>query len=140
MTMNTDRSISLDHILMLDIDKQGSVRKRLPKLDAESTLENTLLQFLYPGIRVATVNVPLEPLDDWEESQVETAMQNLVVDNIRYKLVGASGSAEKGKVYFVQYQQGRALRKRFSAWPPAAMGYFGFLVFPSQVVREGPGA
>ncbi len=83
MTMNTKRSISLDHILMLDIDKQGNVRKRLPKLDAESTLENTLLQFLYPGIRVATVNVPLEPLDDWEEMKVETAMQNLVVDNIR---------------------------------------------------------
>src|SRR6266704_3594274 len=35
MTMKTQRSISLDHILMLDIDKQGNVRKRLPKLDDE---------------------------------------------------------------------------------------------------------
>jgi hypothetical protein len=140
MTMNTQRSISLDHILMLDIDKQGNVRKRLPKLDAESTLENTLLQFLYPGIRVATVNVPLEPLDDWEEMQVETAMQNLVVDNIRYKLVGASGSSKKGKFYFVDYEHADAIAKRFQNWPQAAMVYFGILVSPCKVVIEEPEA
>jgi len=140
MTMNTQRSISLDHILMLDIDKQGNVRKRLPKLDAESTLENTLLQFLYPGIRVATVNVPLEPLDDWEEQQVETAMQNLVVDNIRYKLVGASGSSKKGKFYFVDWDHADAIAKRFDKWPQAAMVYFGILVSPCKVVIEEPEA
>ena len=140
MTMNTQRSISLDHILMLDIDKQGNVRRRLLKLDAESTLENTLLQFLYPGIRVATVNVPLEPLDNWEESQVETAMQNLVVDNIRYKLVGASGSSKKGKFYFVDYEHADAIAKRFQHWPQAAMVYFGILVSPCKVVIEEPEA
>src|SRR5260370_26481063 len=123
MTMNTQRSISLDHILMLDIDKQGNVRRRLPKLDAESTLENTLLQFLYPGIRVATVNVPLEPLDDWEESQVETAMQNLVVDNIRYKLVGASGSSQKGKFYFVDYEHAHAIATPFQHSPQPRMAF-----------------
>src|SRR5260370_26999384 len=133
MTMNTQRSISLDHILMLDIDKPGSVRKRLTKLDAESTMENPLLQFLYPGIRVATVNVPLEPLDNWEESQVETAMQNLVVDNIRYKLVGASGSSKKGKVYFVDYEHADAIAKRFQHSPPGAMCYFGILLSPCKV-------
>ena len=77
---------SIEQVVTLDIDSTGSVSQRLTNL--ETTLENTLLNALYPGIKVAVVNVPAEPLDAYEESQVENAMANLKFKNTPYKLVG----------------------------------------------------
>ena len=103
-------------------------------------LKNTLLSVLYPGIKVASVNVPAEPLDDYEEAQVENALARLVWNGIHYKLVGASGSAKKGKFYFVDREHSKAIAERFQHWPQAAIVYFGILVSPCKVMMEEPEA
>jgi hypothetical protein len=127
--------IPADQIQNLEIDRNGRVAPRLHDLEP---LENTLLSVLYPGIKVASVNVPAEPLDDYEESQVENALARLVFKGVHYKLVGASGSAKKGKFYFVNQEHSRAIAERFQHWPQAAIVYFGILVSPCKVMLESP--
>src|SRR5579859_2781316 len=105
-TMTNKYRIPADQLQNLEVDRNGRVTPRLHDLDP---LQNTLLSVLYPGIKVASVNVPAEPLDDYEESQVENALARLVWNGIHYKLVGASGSAKKGKFYFVDQQHSRAV-------------------------------
>jgi len=56
--------IPADQIQNLEIDRNGRIAPRLHDLEP---LENTLLSVLYPGIKVASVNVTTEPLDDYEE-------------------------------------------------------------------------
>ena len=106
---------SLEQVVTLDIDSTGAVTQRLTNL--ETTLENTLLHALYPGIRVAVVNVPGEPLDPFEESQVENAMAGLSFRNVNYQLVGASGSSKDGKFYFVDREHAPAIAERFQLIP-----------------------
>ncbi len=127
--------IPADQIQNLEIDRNGRIAPRLHDLEP---LENTLLSVLYPGIKVASVNVPAEPLDDYEESQVENALARIVFKGIPYKLVGASGSAKKGKFYFVDQEHSRAIAERFQHWPQAAIVYFGILVSPCKVMMEAP--
>jgi hypothetical protein len=127
---------SLEQVVTLDIDSNGAVTQRLANL--ETSLENTLLHALYPGIRVAVVNVPVEPLDAYEESQVENAMANLNFKSTIYKLVGASGSSKDGKFYFVDQDHSQAIAERFQHWPQAAIVYFGILVSSCRVVIEEP--
>src|SRR6516162_688983 len=127
---------SIEQVVTLDIDSTGSVTQRLTNL--ETTLENTLLNALYPGIKVAVVNVPTEPLDAYEESQVENAMANLKFKNTPYKLVGASGSSKDGRFYFVDKDHSHAIAERFQHWPQAAIVYFGILVSSCKVVIEEP--
>src|SRR6201993_673863 len=127
--------IPADQIQNLEIDRNGRIAPRLHDLEP---LENTLLSVLYPGIKVASVNVPAEPLDDYEESQVENSLARLVFKGVHYKLVGASGSAKKGKFYFVDQEHSRAIAERFQHWPQAAIVYFGILVSPCKVMMEAP--
>src|SRR5437016_14175916 len=84
--------IPADQIQNLEIDRNGRIAPRLHDLEP---LENTLLSVIYPGIKVASVNVPAEPLDDYEESQVEEALARRVFEGISYRLVGARGWAMK---------------------------------------------
>src|SRR5246127_5743361 len=136
MTKNTTTNnyrIPADQLQNLEIDRNGRVAPRLHDLEP---LKNTLLSVLYPGIKVASVNVPAEPLDDYEEAQVENALARLVWNGVHYKLVGASGSAKKGKFYFVDREHSRAIAERFQHWPPAAIVYFGILVSPCKVMME----
>jgi hypothetical protein len=138
MTKNTTTNnyrIPADQLQNLEIDRNGRVAPRLHDLEP---LKNTLLSVLYPGIKVASVNVPAEPLDDYEESQVENALARLVWNGVHYKLVGASGSAKKGKFYFVDREHSRAIAERFRHWPQAAIVYFGILVSPCKVMMEEP--
>jgi len=138
MTNNTKTNkyrIPADQLQNLEIDRNGRVTPRLHDLDP---LQNTLLSVLYPGIKVASVNVPAEPLDDYEESQVENALARLVWNGVHYKLVGASGSAKKGKFYFVDQGHSRVIAERFQHWPQAAIVYFGVLVSPCKVMMEEP--
>jgi hypothetical protein len=125
---------SIEQVVTLDIDSAGIVTQRLTNL--ETTLENTLLNALYPGIKVAVVNVPVEPLDAYEESQVENAMANLKFKSTLYKLVGASGSSKDGKFYFVDKDHSQAIAERFQHWPQAAIVYFGILVSSCRVMIE----
>lgn len=129
-------TFSIGQVVTLDIDSTGAVTQRLTNL--ENKLENTLLQALYPGIRVAVVNVPGEPLDAYEETQVENAMANLNFRNVDYKLVGASGSSKDGRFYFVDKDHSPAIAERFQHWPQAAIVYFGILVSSCKVVIEEP--
>ena len=135
MTKNTTNNyrIPADQIQNLEIDRNGRIAPRLHDLEP---LRNTLLSVLYPGIKVASVTVPTEPLDDFEEAQVENALARLVWNGIHYKLVGASGSAKKGKFYFVDQKHSRAIAERFQHWPQAAIVYFGILVSPCKVMME----
>ena len=133
---NKISKFSFEQVVTLEIDSTGSVTQRLTNLEA--TLENTLLNVLYPGIKVAVVNVPTEPLDAYEESQVENAMANLKFKNTPYKLVGASGSSKDGKFYFVDKDRSHAIAQRFQHWPQAAIVYFGILVSACKVVIEEP--
>src|SRR5208337_191322 len=114
MTKNTTTNnyrIRADQLQNLEIDRNGRVTPRLHDLDP---FQNTLLSVLYPGIKVASVNVPAGPLDDYEEAQVENALARLVWNSVHYKLVGASGSAKKGKFYFVDQEHSRASPSGFN--------------------------
>ncbi|HET9182804.1 MAG TPA: hypothetical protein VFP59_11775, partial [Candidatus Angelobacter sp.] len=136
--MNKYSRKSIEQVVTLEIDSKGEVNQRLTALD--TTLENTLLHVLYPGIKIAVAQVPTEPLDAFEESVVANRMANIVHNNIHYKLVGASGSSKDGKFYFADAEHAPALAERFHKWPQAAIVYFGILVSPCQVVIEEPDA
>jgi len=125
-------------VLALELDRNGSVTKKTMKLDQDSQLTNSLLQSLYAGIRVATVDVPSEPLDPCEQAIVEQALTRIEVDGIRYSLVGASGSAKNGKFYAVEHSFEKKLGERFRFSPQAAITYFGILVSSCKVLIEEP--
>src|SRR5260370_23714688 len=125
--------MSADQTESREVDRRARFTPRWQDIDP---LQNTLLSVRYAGTKVASVNVPAEPLDDYEESQVENALARLVWNGIHYKLVGASGSAKKGKFYFVDQEHSRAIAERFQHWPQAAIVYFGILVSPCKVMME----
>jgi hypothetical protein len=125
-------------ILALELDREGHLSKKTMKLAREEQLTNTLLEGCCPGIRVATVDVPTEPLDACEQAIVEQALTRVEFDGIRYSLVGASGSAKKGKFYTVESGYEKRLAERFRFSPQAAMTYFGILVSSCKVLIEVP--
>ena len=125
-------------IFALELDRDGHLSKKTMKLAREEQLTNTLLQGFYPGIRVATVDVPTEPLDACEQAIVEQALTRVEFDGVRYSLVGASGSAKKGKFYAVESRYEKRLAERFRFSPQAAMTYFGILVSSCKVLIEVP--
>jgi hypothetical protein len=136
--MNNKNRFSVDQIQQLEIGKNGNVMPMFRDLSQDSTFKGSLLSILYPGIKVASVNVPVEPLSELEESRVRNAMGNLTWKGVRYKLVGASGSAKEGKFYFVDEQHHAKIADRFQNWPQAAIVYFGILVSNCRVVIEEP--
>jgi hypothetical protein len=123
-------------VLALEVDRNGNVSKKAVRLDRESQLTNSLLQELYPGIRVATIDVPTEPLDSCEQAMVEQALTRIQLDGVRYSLVGASGSAKNGKFYAVDSTHEKKLAERFRFSPQAAITYFGILVSSCKVIHE----
>src|SRR5215467_12553769 len=132
------KNCSANPVLALELDRNGSVTKKTMKLDREAQLTNSLLQGLYPGIHVATVDVPTEPLDPCEQAMVEQALTRIDMDGIRYSLVGASGSAKNGKFYAVESSFEKRLAERFRFSPQAAITYFGILVSSCKVLVEEP--
>jgi hypothetical protein len=125
-------------VLALELDRNGKVTKKTMNLGREAQLTNSLLQRLYPGIHVATVDVPAEPLDACEQAIVEQALTRIEVDGIRYNLIGASGSAKNGKFYAVESSFEKKLAERFRFSPQAAITYFGILVSSCRVLIEEP--
>jgi len=123
-------------VLALEIDRNGKLSKKTMNLSREAQLTNSLLQGLHPGIYVATVDVPTEPLDACEQAIVEQALTRIKVDGIRYSLIGASGSAKNGKFYAVQNSFEKKLAERFRFSPQAAITYFGILVSSCKVLVE----
>jgi len=123
-------------VVSLQIDKDGHVSKKLVEVRQQSQLGNTLLEALYPGLQVASVDVPQEPLDPFEQAIVEHALQNLECEGVRYRLIGASGSAKKGKFYAADVAYEKKLAERFRESPQAAITYFGILVSSCRVRIE----
>lgn len=119
----------------LEIDEKGELKKKVMALDRDSQLENTLLETLYPGIQVATVDVPRQQLDNFEQARVEQTLTKLAYDGVKYRLIGASASAKLGKYYAVDVAHERPIAERFRNWPEAAMVYFGILVSPCSKGR-----
>ncbi len=115
-------------VLALEINRNGEVQKKLNPLDREHELRNTILEGLYPGIAVATVDVPQEELSPFERATVEQALVRLEWEKQKFALIGASGSAKNGKFYAVDPKHEREIASRFGNWPEAAMTYFGILV------------
>src|SRR5262252_2816765 len=125
-------------VLALELDRNGRVTKKTMNLGREAQLTNSLLQGLYPGILVATVDVPAEPMDPCEQAIVEQALTRIEVDGIRYSLIGASGSAKNGKFYAVEHSFEEKLAERFRFSPQAAITYFGILVSSCKVLVDVP--
>src|SRR6516165_4345614 len=125
-------------VLALELDRNGKVSKKTMNLGREAQLTNSLLHGLYPGIHVATIDVPAEPLDSCEQAIVEQALTRIEVDGVRYSLVGASGSAKNGKFYAVESSFEKKLGERFRFSPQAAITYFGILVSACKVLVEEP--
>ena len=123
---------SVMRVVTFDINEMGQITRKLAKLEREEQLENTLLQGLYPDIRVARLNVPPGRLEAFQEAMVEHSMSNFEADGVRYRLVGASASAKSGKFYAVDERYERAIAARFQNWPQAAVTYFGILVAPCK--------
>src|SRR6185312_13183152 len=119
-------------VITIDINELGQMKRRLPRLTQQEQLENTLLQGLYPGIRVARLNVPPGKLEDHQENEVQKSMRAFAFDGVRYRLVGASASAKSGKFYAVDERYEPAIAERFRKWPEAAITYFGILVSPCK--------
>ena len=99
-----------NRIVMLDVEKDGSVVERIPSLGQDSTTANTLLGAMYPGVKVAIVSVPTEVLEDHEESAVARTLTGVRHNGVHYKMVGASGSAKNGKYYFAMPLTSQNLR------------------------------
>ena len=85
-------------ILALELDREGHVSRKTMRLSRQETLTNTLLQGFCPGIRVATVDVPTEPLDACEQAIVEQALTRVEFDGIRYSLGGCERQCEERKI------------------------------------------
>jgi hypothetical protein len=135
MTYSTNGAAA---VLALEINRNGEVTKKLNPLDREHELTNTLLEALYPGIAVATVDVPQEELSPFERATVEQSLARLDWEGQKFALIGASGSAKNGKFYAVDPKREREIALRFGNWPEAAMTYFGILVSDCMVRIQKP--
>jgi hypothetical protein len=127
-------------VITIDINEWGQMKQRLPRLTQREQLQNTLLEGLYPGIRVARLNVPPGKLEDHQENEVQKSMRSFVFDGVRFRLVGASASAKSGKFYAVEERYEPAIAERFRKWPEAAITYFGILVSPCKQRVQLPDA
>jgi hypothetical protein len=119
-------------VITLDINEMGQMKKRLPRLTRAEQLANTLLEGLYPGIRVARLNVPPGRLEDHQENEVQRSMRSFELEGTHYRLIGASASAKNGKFYAVDERYEPEIAQRFRKWPEAAITYFGILVSPCK--------
>ena len=136
MSPSVNQTADVLRVTFVEIDEEGKVTKRFPRIDAEGQLKNTVLHKRYPEILVAVVSVPTLQLDAYEESRVREALMRQRIDGVEYRLVGASGSAKDGKFYAVDVEHERPIAERFQKWPQAAITYFGILVSDCRVVIE----
>ena len=114
-------------VKILEINKEGQITQKT-MAEHMSSLKCSLIEALYPSIQLAMVQVPLEPLDSFQQALVEQALGNLTVDGKPYRLVGASGSAKSGRFYAVPAIYEKKIGDRLQYWPEAAVSYFGILV------------
>ena len=70
----TDNSMN---VISLDIDPMGQAKTRIPDLEKSAQLHNTLLQGLFPDIRVARLNIPGGVLEESQQALVEQMMKRV---------------------------------------------------------------
>ena len=139
--MSNGNGNNLLSVIALEIDEAGAVSKKHMAIDRESQLENTLLKADYPGIHAATIDIPQQQLDQYQQSMVEHSLgKKIVYEGIEYCLVGASASAKNGKYYAVDAAHAKPIAQRYRFWPEAVMTYFGILVSPCKALLEVPEA
>ena len=136
MLPSVNQTADVLQVTFAEIDEEGKVTRRFPRIDAEGQLKNTVLHKRYPEIRVAVVSVPTLQLDAYEEAKVREALMRQRIDDVEYRLVGASGSAKDGKFYAVDVDHETPIAERFQKWPQAAITYFGILVSDCRTVIE----
>src|SRR5260221_1835355 len=104
------QTISGMPVVTLEINETGQVKQRLPRLTQAEQLKNTLLEGLYPGIRVARLNIPPGRLEDFQEALVENSMRFVEFERVRYRLPGAIRTLKSGKFYALdeRYQPGNS--------------------------------
>jgi len=139
--MSIVKENSFLRVAALEINEDGKVSRKNMTVDRDSQLENTLLKADYPAIRVATIDIPQQQLDQYQQAMVEHSLgRKIICDGVEYCLVGASASAKNGKYYAVDAAHAKIIAQRFRFWPEAAMTYFGILVSPCKVCVEFPNA
>jgi len=67
-------------VIALDIDSIGQAKPRIADREKSAEHHNTLLQGLFPDIRVARLNVPGGVLDESQQALVEQTMKRVSVD------------------------------------------------------------
>ena len=126
-------------VLALEIDEEGTVAQKSMQMTRQGQLENTLLDALYPGIRVATVAIPGAELDDYGRAKVEQALAT-----VSSWWGGVSPSSaprarrRTAEYYAVNKEFEKPIAERFQQWPEAAITYFGILISPCKVRIEEP--
>jgi hypothetical protein len=126
----------MKRMTMLEITRDGKITERLPENDSEGVLDGTLLNELYPDIHVAMVSLPQGALEIHEESTFSGRFDNIKHNEIRYKLIGGSGSVKQRKYYFVDEAHQDPIANRFGRWPEALITYFGILVSSCKRIIE----
>jgi len=127
----------MKRMTMLEMTRDGEIIERFPANDSEGVLDETLLNLLYPEIKVALVSLPLGSLDLCEQSNFAGKMTQIEHNGVRYRLAGGSGSVKKRKYYFVDEEHCEHILARFDHWPEAAITYFGILVSScKRIFRE----
>ena len=115
--MSNVKQSSILRVIALEISEEGQVSTKQMAIDRDGQLENTLLKADYPDIRVATVDIPQQALDQYQQAMVEHSLgKNIVHDGVEYSLVGASASAKNGKYYAVDAKHAKLIAQRFRYW------------------------
>jgi len=136
MITNQKFAFPQDQHVNLQINDRGIVTPRLLDLDPQNCLDMTLFAVLYPNARLATVTVPTGYLSLTDEQTVMNAMASVVHEGVKYRLIGASGSAKEGRFYLIDEQHFHLLAARFQNWPESLIVYFGIIVSPCQALIE----
>ena len=129
----------MNPILSFEITKEGQIAEQIPDVGCESYLDGTLLNQLYPGIKTCRITLPAEKLESYEEAILAGRISVLQHKGVDYRIVGASGSAKKGKFYCVDVDHVDAIADRMARWPQSAIAYFGILVSQLKTMVEEPG-
>jgi hypothetical protein len=66
-------------VINLKVTKEGNIERKMTDVSPQAQLNNTLLEALCPGIRVASVTVTPEPLDQVERARVESTLSRFNV-------------------------------------------------------------
>jgi len=80
--MSIVKENSFLRVAALEINEDGKVSRKNMTVDRDSQLENTLLKADYPAIRVATIDIPQQQLDQYQQAMVDAAHHFVLIQPI----------------------------------------------------------